>query len=246
MNAIKNEYDGPRKLTKAIKNTSPIQLDFVYSQDPVEVDAGIRAAIRGVKLSIMAMGIALYRVDVSGLFIDLGFKKFGDYIDHLAEETGMARTSLYNWEYIGEAYVTHRADLDKIGFSDDDGPTKLPFLPRALENHSKSAVFRNIKDMSKREFEDWSKGGAIPKNDKKYKNVRIKGNQVFAGSSPIVSFSEGISPMDRRYYETMLLEGAEALQRNEYAKVYRFYDEAEAKRFDRIYQRELRTLRAKK
>jgi len=245
MNAIKNEYDGPRKLTKAIKNTSPIQLDFVYSQDPVEVDAGIRAAIRGVKLSIMAMGIALYRVDVSGLFIDLGFKKFGEYIDHLAEETGMARTSLYNWEYIGEAYVTHRADLDKIGFSDDDGPTKLPFLPRALENHSKSAVFRNIKDMSKREFEDWSRGDVI-QNNKKYKSVKIKGNRVFVGSSPIVSFSEGISPADRRYYETLLLEGAEALKRNEYAKVFRFYDEQEALAFDRVYQRELKALRAKK
>jgi len=245
MNAIKNEYDGPRKLTKAIKNPGPIHLDFVYSQDAQEIDTGIRAAIRGVKLSIMAMGIALYRVDVSGLFIDLGFKKFGEYIDHLAEETGMARTSLYNWEYIGEAYVKHRADLEKIGFSDDDGPTKLPFLPRALENHSKSAVFRNIKDMSKREFEDWSRGNVI-QNDKKYKSVKIKGNRVFAGSSPIVSFSEGISPMDRRYFEALLMEGAEALQRNEYAKAYRFYDEQEARAFDRVYQRELKALRAKK
>jgi len=245
MNAIKNEYDGPRKLTKAMKNPSPVQLDFVYSQDPAEVDAGIRAAIRGVKLSIMAMGIALYRVDVSGLFIDLGFKKFGEYIDHLAEETGMARTSFYNWEYIGEAYVKHRTDLEKIGFSDDDGPTKLPYLPRALENYSKSSVFRNLKEMTKREFEDWSKG-KVAKNDKRYKSVRIKGNGIFAGSSSLVSFADGISPEDRRYYGNLLMEGAEALQRNEYAKVYRFYDETEARAFDRVYQRELKALRAKR
>ena len=245
MNVIKNEYDGPRKLTKAMKNPGPIQLDFVYSQDPVEVDTGIRAAIKGVKLSIMAMGIALYRVDVSGLFIELGFKKFGEYIDHLAEETGMARTSLYNWEYIGEAYINHRADLEKIGFNDDDGPTKLPFLPRALENHTKSAVFKNLKDMSKREFEDWSRGNPV-KNDKKFKSVKIKGNRVFAGSAPLVSFSEGVSPADRRYYEALLIEAAEAVQRNEYAKVYRFYDETEARAFDRVYQRELKALRAKR
>jgi hypothetical protein len=112
----------------------------------------------------MAMGIALYRVDVSGLFIDLGFKKFGEYIDHLAEDTGMARTSLYNWEYIGEAYVKHRAELDKVGFNDDDGPTKLPYLSRALEHYPKRDVFKNIKDMSKREFEDWSRGQPKKRN----------------------------------------------------------------------------------
>jgi len=125
--AIQNYYDGPKKPAKGISG-GQFKLDFAYSSDAAVVDSGIKETIRGVKLSIMAMGIALYRVDVSGLFIDLGFKKFGEYIDHLAEETGMARTSLYNWEYIGEAYVTHRADLDKIGFSDDDGPTNCRSL----------------------------------------------------------------------------------------------------------------------
>lgn len=241
---IKNEYNGPIKKPRKIGD-GQFSLDFAYSQDAQEVDAGIKETIRGVKVSIMAMGIALYRVDVSGLFIDLGFRKFGEYIDHLAEETGMARTSLYNWEYIGQAYITHRADLDKIGFSDDDGPTKLPFLGRALENHPKREVFRNLKDMSKREFEEWSKE---PSNnsDKNYKNVRIKGSSVFVGNSPIVSFADSISPKDRRYYEELLLEGALAIKQNEYAKVYRFYDADEARRFDRFYQRELKALRTKK
>jgi len=42
------------------------------------------------------------------------------------------------------------------------------------------------------------------------------------------------------------MEGAMASQQNEYAKLYRFYDESEAKKFDKIYRRELRNLRAKK
>ena len=96
------------------------------------------------------MGIALYRIDESGYFMDLGFRKFGEYIDHLAEETGMARTSIYNWEYIGEAYVKHRSELERIGFADDDGPTKLPFLARALENHPKRDVFKAIKKYVKK------------------------------------------------------------------------------------------------
>jgi hypothetical protein len=243
-NTIQNYYNGPMKPTRKITG-GQFSLDFAYSQSATEVDAGIRETIRGVKLSIMAMGIALYRVDVSGLFIDLGFKKFGEYIDHLAEDTGMARTSLYNWEYIGEAYIKHRAELDKIGFSDDDGPTKLPFLGRALEHYQKRDVFKNIKDMSKREFEEWSRGKPA-KSSKKYKTVRVKNNGIFVGTAPLVSFAEGISPKDRRYYETLLMQGAIAVKKNEYAKVFLFYDEAEARRFDRFYQRELKVLRAKK
>ena len=241
---IQNQYDGPKKPPKKIEG-GQFQLDFAYSMDAEKVDTGIRETIRGVKLSIMAMGIALYRIDVGGLFIDLGFRKFGEYIDKLAEDTGMSRTNLYNWEYIGQAYITHRADLDKIGFSDDDGPTKLPFLSRALENRPKREVFKNIKSMSKREFDEWSRGDPI-ENDVNYENVKVKGQGIFVGSSPLVTFADGISPKDRRYYEALLMEAALATKQNEYAKVYRFYDEAEAKSFDRIYQRELKTLRAKK
>jgi len=242
--AIQNFYDGPEKPARKI-NAGQFSLDFAYSVDATEVDTGLREAIRGVKLSIMAMGIALYRIDVSGLFIDLGYRKFGEYIDKLAEDTGMVRTSLYNWEYIGEAYVKHRADLDRIGFSDDDGATKLPFLGRALENHPKREVFKNIKDMSKREFEEWAKE---PPNKiaKRYKIVKIRGSRVFAGNIPIVSFADGISPRDRRYYEGIIMEAAKAIEQNEHARVYLFYDEAEARSFDRIYQREIRVLRAKR
>jgi hypothetical protein len=155
----------------------------------------------------------------------------------------MARTSLYNWEYIGEAYIKHRAELDKVGFSDDDGPTKLPFLSRALEHYPKRDVFKNIKDMSKREFEDWSRGQ--PKK-KKYKLVKVTKNGVFAGTKPLVSFADGISSKDQRYYETLIMEGALAVQNNEYAKVFRFYDQQEAQKFERLYQRELKAIRAKK
>jgi hypothetical protein len=79
---IKNEYEGPRKPPKQIA-AGQFRLDFAYSDKPEEVDAGIRETIRGVKLSIMAMGIALYRLNMAGLHIDLGFRKFGEYIDKL-------------------------------------------------------------------------------------------------------------------------------------------------------------------
>ena len=243
-NSIKNYYDGPKKPQKNIKSEQ-FNLDFAYSESAAVIDEGIKETIRGVKLSIMAMGIALYRVDVGGYFADLGFRKFGEYIDHLADITGMTRTNLYNWEYIGKAYITYRSDLEKIGFSDDDGATKLPYLGRALENYTKREVFKAIKDMSKREFESWSRGNQIDSTNN-YKRIQIKGNEIYVGKSPLVSFADDISPIDRRYYEKLILEAAKAADQNEYAKVYCFYDESEAKQFDKIYQRELKSLRAKK
>ena len=241
MDLISNNYDGPKRP----KKSEQFNLDFAYSMDAAEIDAGIREAIRGVKVSIMASGIALYRTDVSGLFIDLGFKKFGEYIDSLAEDSGMARTTLYNWEYIGEAYIKHRSELERVGFTNDDGPTKLPFLARALENRPKREVFKAIKDMGKKEFEDWSRGDNV-KKVKKYKYVKVKGKHIFVGRSPLVTFADGLSPEDRKYYESLLLEGAKAAKQNQYARCYLFYDADEARRFDRVYQREIRILRGKR
>jgi hypothetical protein len=58
----------------------------------------------------------------------------------------MNRSNLYNWEYIEKACITHRSDLERIGFSDDDGPTKLPYLARALEKQ----VCKNLVSISNR------------------------------------------------------------------------------------------------
>jgi hypothetical protein len=243
-NIIRNEYDGPKKPPKPIE-AGEFKLDFAYSPDAKEVDAGIRETIRGVKLSIMAMGIALYRVDCDGLFIELGFRKFGEYVDKLAEETGMSRTTIYNWEYIGEAYLKHRADLERIGFSDEDGATKLPYLAQALEHYPKREVYKNLVDMSFRKFQDWSKG-PVPEIEKNYTNVKLKGDQILVGKDPLAAFSDNLAPEDRRYFQSWLVAAAEAKENNEYLRGYKFYDEQEANYFDKIYQRELRALRIKK
>jgi hypothetical protein len=61
MNAISNSYDGSRAPVKKIK-AGQFELDFAYSESADELDRGVRETIRSVKMSIMAMGIALYRI----------------------------------------------------------------------------------------------------------------------------------------------------------------------------------------
>jgi hypothetical protein len=186
-------------------------------------------------------------LQTAGLYVDLGYRRFGLYVDKLADDTGMTRANLYNWVYIGEAFTKYRSDLDKIGFSENDGPTKLPFLDRALENHQKREVFRAVKDMSYRAFQEWARGKneSIPA-EPAYKAVGIKGSTVYAGRRPLLSIADDVAPEDRKYYEKVLLEAAEARELDEVARVFRFYDEREARIFDKIYNRELKSIRSKK
>ncbi|GHU60355.1 hypothetical protein FACS189444_7010 [Spirochaetia bacterium] len=243
-NAIENVYDGPQRPIKRLESKQ-FSLDFAYSENATELDVGIRETARGYKLSIMAMGIALYRVDVAGLFIDLGFKKFGEYIDKLAEDTGLNRSTLYNWEYVGEAYIKHRSDLERIGFSEEDGPTKLPLLARALENHAKQTVFKNLTAMTFRQFDEWARG-PVQTIENHYTNVKLKGDQVMVGREPLAMFSDSLKPEDRKYFQSWMVAAAEAKENNEYLRGYRFYDEREANLFDKVYKRELRAMRVKK
>jgi hypothetical protein len=177
--AIQNVYDGPVKPPKKFE-AKQFTLDFAYSENATEVDAGIRETARGYNLSIMAMGIALYRVDVAGLFIDLGFKRFGEYIDKLAEDTGLNRSTLYHWEYVGAAYIKYRSDLERIGFSEDHGPTKLPLLARALENQTQQTVFKNLVNMTFRQFDEWARGPAPAIENNYILDMEIPGTKNIA------------------------------------------------------------------
>ena len=67
---ILNQYEGPRPPAKRLPS-GQFSLDFTTSDDASEIDAGIRETIKGVQLSILAMGIALARFKAKGLYMVL-------------------------------------------------------------------------------------------------------------------------------------------------------------------------------
>jgi hypothetical protein len=129
---IKNQYDGPLPPARPLPS-GYFSLDCASSDNASEIDAGIRKTIKGVRGSILAMGIGLAKIKAKGLYTDLHHRSMARYIESLCEQTKMGRSSIHNWLYIGEAYINYRKELDKIGFSDEDGLTKLPYVARALE-----------------------------------------------------------------------------------------------------------------
>jgi hypothetical protein len=243
--AIPNVYNGPRKPIKK-PPARLFSLDFANSTDPAVLDSGIRETMRGINLSAMAVSRALYRLCASGDYIDLGYKSKGAYIDSLVEETGHSRAIFYRWIDNGEIIEKYRTELERIEFSDNDGPTKLTYLPKALENHSIKEAFKNLKEMPVRQFESYAKGKKKSASIVSYKNVSVKGDQVYAGGEPLINPSAELSPEDRRYFENLLVKAAQAKADNQYLRGYEFYDEKEAQAFDRIYTRELKAMRKKR
>ena len=72
-----------------------IFLDYVESDDPAEIDRGIRDSIIGVRLSILTMGLGLARIKSENLFRKLKFRTMSAYVNRLCEETKMDRSSIY-------------------------------------------------------------------------------------------------------------------------------------------------------
>jgi hypothetical protein len=240
---IPNQYDGPRKPEKKLPS-GHFSLDYAGSDDAAEIDAGIRETIKGIRLSILAMGIGLAKIKARGLYVDLKYHSMAKYLESLCEQTQMDRSSLHNWLYIGEAWLKYRKELEKVGFSEEDGPTKLPYVGRALEIYQKKEVFRAVKDMSLRQFISFSRGEAPAAPEESA--IQVKGNQVYIGDRPAVTLNEGLDPKTRDYLEGVIVEAGEALEAGEVLYTTRLYDTEELRRFERAAEKLKKELRGKR
>jgi hypothetical protein len=241
--AIPNQYDGPRRCEKKLPS-GHFSLDYVNSDDAGKIDAGIRETIKGLRLSILAVGIGLAKIKARGLYIDLQHHSMAKYIESLCDDFQVERSGLHNWLYIGEAFLKYRKDLEKVGFSEEDGPTKLPYVDRALAIYQKKDVFRAVKDMSLRQFVSFARGEAPAAPEES--SVRVKGNHVYIGDRPAVTLDEGLDPKTRSYFEGIIIEAGEALEAGEVLYTTRLYDPGELRRFERAAERLKKELRGKR
>jgi len=226
---IPNRYDGAHAPAKKLPS-SHVSLDYANSDNAKEIDAGIRDTIKGVRLSILAMGMGLAKLKAKGLYVDLKYRSMNDYLENLCDEMQIERSTAHNWLYIGEAYIKYRRELDRIEFSDADGPTKLPYVDRALETYEKKEVFKKLKDSSVREFREFSKGKtAAPKQSK----IHVVGKKVYVGKKLAVTLADELDPKTRNYLTDINVKAGEALEAGEVLYATRLYDMDELRRFER-------------
>ena len=191
-----------------------VTLDYAASGVAAEIDRGIRETIKGIRLSVLAMGLGLANIKAKGLYRDLGCPTITQYIKKLSDDTKMDRGNIFNWLRIGETYHKYRSDLEEIGFSECDGPTKLPYLEKALKNNQKEEVFGNIKNMSLREFAGFAKKQNTVDdstvNNRRW-TVSEKGNSFYVDGKLAIIIS---SKMDRRaaaYFKKLIHVACETL-----------------------------------
>jgi hypothetical protein len=242
MQTIQNEYDGPRLPAKQLSSPQ-ISLDYANSDNAAEIDAGIRDTIKGLRLSILAMGLGLAKLKAKGLYIDLKYRSMNDYLENLCLEMQVERSTVHNWLYIGEAYIKYRRDLERIEFTDSDGPTKLPYLDRALEIHNKSEVFKKIKDLTLQKFKEYSK----PETPKKITSkIKVIGNNIYVGKKIAVTLAEELDRKTKAYLTDIIVKAGEALQAGEVLFTTRLYDMEELNRFARGAEKMKKEMRSKR
>ena len=223
----------------SLTTENTIFLDYVKSDNPAEIDQGIRDTIRGVCYSILTMGLGLARIKSEGLFRKLKFRSMSAYVDRLCEETQMDRSNIYNWLSIGEAYSKYQRELEQIGFSDQDGPTKLPFLERALELGEKDEVFSNLKNMSQREFADFAKSGSVEKSDD-IPFLEIRGNAFYLQGRRAIIVNKSLGEKNTAMLKKTVRVVCRALQRGGVVVAVHLRNPKEARRF----KNEARRIRA--
>jgi hypothetical protein len=236
---IQNQYDGPRAPAKRL-TAGQISLDFANSDDASEIDAGIRESIKGLRLSILAMGLGLAKLKAKGLYIDLNYHSMNDYLETLCTDMKVERSTVHNWLYIGEAYIKYRKDLERIEFTDADGPTKLPYVGRALETHEKKEVFRKIKESTLKEFKEYARGET---SDPEPSKIRVVGNAVYIGRKLAVTLAEELDPKTKAYLAGINVQAGQALEAGEFLYTTRLYDADELRRFEKAAEKLKKALR---
>lgn len=234
----------------SVKETgpAPLTLDYAKSDDAVEIDRGIRETIKGIRFSNMVIGLALAKIKLRKFYTDLGFKTMPQYLHRLCDDLKMDKSSIYNWLYIGEAYIKHQSELEQVDFNEHDGPTKLPYLERALKTNEKQIVFKNIKNMSLREFISFAKAkeetAISPGDDKPV--VTVRGNNIYVDGVLAIIISKKLEKRTSAYFKKVLRVACTALEEGEVIQPVQLHNSREAKRFAYAAERLKMRMRAKK
>ena len=205
------------------ENTLPMKIipgffapDYAKPDNAADIDRNIRDAIKSIRLSILGMGLALAKMKAEKLYKDLGYSNISQYIEELSCDTQIDRSNIFRWLSIGEVYLKYREELESAGFCDEHGPTKLPYLERALEKNDTKTVFNNIKNMSVRDFISFAKdntGNDVPSIYSGKWVVTEKGNSFYVNGKLAAILSGKVDERVTAFFRKLIHAGCEALER---------------------------------
>ena len=232
------------KLINTQNNTDIIDLDYLQSDDPEEIDRGIRRSLMGVHISVLSSALGLAKVKTNKLFKSYGFNSMNAYIIQRAKEYNMAEANMRKWLKIGEAYTKYKSELDDVGFNEGHGLSKLRFLGDALSSSPKEEVYENIKSMSFDDFYDYAKGKKDKNAINENTSIEIRGNVTFINGKRAVIISNDLGKNATRFFKKLMEIGCESLNRGLHLMPVFLHNRREVERFRRMLPDILKAIRS--
>jgi len=208
---------------------------FPQNREAADIDSTIRTTISNMRISILTIGIGLAYIKINRLHRQLGCKSFAEYLRLLYENVKMDRSSMYRWLNVGMAFLKYQDDLEKTGYIDTDGPTKLSYLERALEKYDKDEVFRNIKTMSVREFAVYARKSPVSSANDIITNpyLSVQAKKIHSKNRLTIRINSKLNRETRTYFRRVIPTLCQALDKGEVILPVLVHNMAEARRFER-------------
>jgi hypothetical protein len=215
----------------------------IYTENALAVDREVRDSITVMRSSVLEMSLGLAKIKNECLYRELGFQFMSHYVARLCEETKMDRSSINKWLKIGQAYEKYREELERIGFGENDSPTKLRYLERALKNCQGDDVFAALKRMTVREFMAYSRGPAA-EDEAERPFVEVKGDNVLVGGYLAVRINRELPVREIRYFKKVNAIAGRAMEEGEYIFPVRLRDWEEIARYEKFSEKLIAQLRS--
>jgi hypothetical protein len=143
------------------KNKEVVDFSFMEKKTLRELEDGIKKSLKiGAKIQL-SICVALYRIGTENLFAEYGYESLNEYIK---KQTFLPQSTAQEYFYIGKYWIEKQNDLKQIGFTEEDGLSKLKFFPKNIDKNQKQTILEHLKNDSVRQFKQFI-SSLNPKND---------------------------------------------------------------------------------
>ncbi|KKM94583.1 hypothetical protein LCGC14_1196820 [marine sediment metagenome] len=217
-------------------------LDFLYSENLADIEAGIQETIKGLDMSILAVGLAFVKIDREALYVQAGYKHYLAYLDQAEDRLDMSRQTMSDYKRIGETYLDYKSKLQKAGFIEEGNLHKLRFLERALGRHRSAEVFKRICSDSLRAFRAYALGKPSEQSDDKplreyNPDIQITTKRIMVDGKNILRIDPDLDEKTKLELTDYLKQIYTIRSTGNQPYIFNLYDELEAKAIERFLKK---------
>jgi len=221
-------------------------LQYIQSDNPADIDYGIRESIKQFCFTGLATAIGLARVSANKLHKGYGFTTMNKYLVDLTKDFKVDCSTMRRWLKIGKTFIKYKNDLEEAGYTEAHGTTKLRYLERALSDYPKDEVYENIKTMSVDDFIDYSRAKDMVNVTEKKSGIEMIGNVAYINGKRAVIIHKELDKNATRFLKKLVLIGCEAIEKDNHLVPVPLHNKREVEHFRRLLPAVLKEIRKTK